>query len=176
MWSRIVLLPQPKIRIKFMTDFNVALQALNLAVIKKYPAARFYEMQGYLTDETNGQITEESAKAVYGLPEKDTICTVIATFDKDGKIVIKKYNDIWCEDTVTLPYVPLEASYAIEILKEKFGEIKACPITLRHALYPGEIEPKYFIGTVKGYHTVGVYSAQIDTTFATESTRVYKVA
>jgi hypothetical protein len=156
-------------RIMTEVDFNVALMELNAAVLKKYSQARFYEMQGYLTKDVDGKIDVSKAKAVYGLPEKDTMSTVIASYDAEGKIKVTKYNDIWCEDMVTLPYVPLQASEAIDILKEKFGEVKACPITLRHALYPGEIEPKYFIGTVQGYHTVGVYSAQIDTSFVTES-------
>jgi hypothetical protein len=156
-------------RIMTEVDFNVALMELNAAVLKKYSQARFYEMQGYLTKDGDSKIDMSKAKAVYGLPEKDTMSTVIASYDAEGKIKVIKYNDIWCEDMVTLPYVPLQASEAIDILKEKFGEIKACPITLRHALYPGEIEPKYFIGTARGgYHTVGVYSAQIDTTFVTE--------
>lgn len=149
-------------------DFNVALLELNAAVLKKYNLARFYEAQGYLTENVDGSVVKEKFKVVYGLPEKDTMSTVIASYDSEGKPKVIKYNDIWCEDMVTLPYVPLEASEAINILKEKFGEVKACPITLRHALYPGEIEPKYFIGTVQGYHTVGVYSAQIDTSFVTE--------
>ena len=38
-------------------------------------------------------------------------------------------------------------------------------------LYPGEIEPKYFIGTVQGYHTVGVYSGQVDLSFTLGDTR-----
>jgi hypothetical protein len=155
-------------RIMTEVDFNVALMELNAAVLKKYSQARFYEMQGYLTKDVDGKIDVNKAKAVYGLPEKDTMSTVIASYDAEGKIKVTKYNDIWCEDMVTLPYVPLQASEAIDILKEKFGEVKACPITLRHALYPGEIEPKYFIGTSRGYHTVGVYSAQIDTSFVTE--------
>lgn len=149
-------------------DFNVALIELNAAVLKKYNLARFYEAQGYLTENVDGRVWKEKFKVVYGLPEKDSMSTVIASYDADGKPKVIKYNDIWCEDMVTLPYVPLTADQAINILKEKFGEVKACPITLRHALYPGEIEPKYFIGTVQGYHTVGVYSAQIDTTFVTE--------
>jgi hypothetical protein len=149
-------------------DFNVALIELNAAVLKKYNLARFYEAQGYLTENVDGRVWKEKFKVVYGLPEKDSMSTVIASYDAEGKPKVIKYNDIWCEDMVTLPYVPLTADQAINILKEKFGEVKACPITLRHALYPGEIEPKYFIGTARGYHTVGVYSAQIDTSFVTE--------
>ena len=83
----------------------------------------------------------------------------------------KKVNDVWCEDIVTTPYVPTTADQAINILKEKLGEFKACPITLRHMLYPGEIEPKYFIGTFMDCHTVGVYSGQVDLSFALGETR-----
>ena len=149
-------------------DFNVALEELNAAVMKRYSLARFYEAQGYLTENVDGTVVKEKFKVVYGLPEKDSMSTVIAYYDSEGKPKVTKYNDIWCEDIVMTPYIGFPASEAINILKEKFGEVSACPITLRHALYPGEIEPKYFIGTVQGYHTVGVYSAQIDTTFVTE--------
>lgn len=88
-------------------DFNVALMELNAAVLKKYNLARFYEAQGYLTESVDGKVVKEKFKVVYGLPEKDTMSTVIASYDAEGKIKVTKYNDIWCEDMVTLPYVYL---------------------------------------------------------------------
>ena len=157
-------------------DFNVALIELNAAVLKKYNLARFYEAQGYLTESVDGTIETEKFKTVYGLIEGEKISTVIGSYSKDGKPKVTKINDIWCEDIVMTPYIGLDAAEAINILKEKFGEVKAGPITLRHALYPGEIEPKYFIGTVRNYHTVGVYSGQLDTTFVTENTNVMTVS
>jgi len=146
-------------------DFNAALLEINAAVMKRYPEACFFEAQGYLTESVDGQVKGESVKVAYGLPEKKE--TLIGTLDQEGKPKIKRVSDIWCEDIVTTPYVPLTAQEAIEILSSGFcGDvIKPCPITLRHMLYPGEIEPKYFIGTFMDCHTVGVYSRQIDLRF-----------
>ena len=154
-----------------VVNFNVALMEVNAAVMKRYPQARFYEMQGYLTNDVNGLIESESVKLAYALPEKDSVATIIGTLDQEGKPKIKKVNDVWCEDFVTTPYVPITANQAISILKEKFGEFSACPITLRHMLYPGEIEPKYFVGTFMDCHTVGVYSGQVDLSFTLGDTR-----
>ena len=148
-------------------DFNVALLEVNAAVMKRYPQARFYEAQGYLTKDVNGQVESDSVKLAYALPEKDSVVTVIGTLDEEGKPKVKKVNDVWCEDIVTTPYVPMTADQALNILKEKFGEFKAGPITLRHMLFPGEIEPKYFIGTFMDCHSVGVYSGQVDLSFTT---------
>lgn len=145
-------------------DFNAALLEINAAIMKRYPEACFYEAQGYLTESGDGQVKGESVKVAYSLPEKKE--TLIGTLDQDGNPKIKKVSDIWCEDIVTTPYVPLTAQEALEILKNGFGEdFDSCPITLRHMLYPGEIEPKYFIGTFMDCHTVGVYSRQIDLRF-----------
>lgn len=146
-------------------DFNTALLEINAVVMKRFGQARFYEAQGQLTENVDGTVSKEGFRVIYGLPDN---ATVIGSYDKEGKVVVRKISDIWCEDIVTTPYIPLCCSQAIDILKEKFGEINACPVTLRHALYPGEIEPKYFIGTHLGYHTVGVYSAQVDATYVTK--------
>jgi len=149
-------------------NFNVAIEEVSAAVMKRYPLARFYEAQGYLTEDVDGDVKCDSVKLAFGLPDN---ATVIGTLDKDGKPKIKKVQDIWCEDFVTTPYVPLTANQAISILKEKFGEFSACPITLRHMLYPGEIEPKYFVGTFMDCHTVGVYSGKADLSFSLGGTR-----
>jgi hypothetical protein len=149
-------------------NFNVAIEEVSAAVMKRYPLARFYEAQGYLTEEVDGDVKSDSVKLAFGLSDNST---VIGTLDKDGKPKIKKVQDIWCEDFVTTPYVPITANQAISILKEKFGEFSACPITLRHMLYPGEIEPKYFVGTFMDCHTVGVYSGQVDLSFTLGNTR-----
>ena len=157
-----------------VVNFNVALMEINAAVMKRYPQARFYEMQGYLTDDVNGDITSESVKVAYAIPDKDSVATIIGTLDEEGKPKIKKVQDVWCEDFVTTPFVPLTADEALNILKEEFGEfkkVKAGPITLRHMLYPGEIEPKYFIGTFMDCHTVGVYSGKVDLSFAVGDSR-----
>jgi hypothetical protein len=152
-------------------NFNAAIDEIYVAVMKRYPLARFYEAQGYLTEDVNGDVKPDSVKLAFAIPDKDSVATIIGTLDEEGKPKIKKVADVWCEDFVTTPYVPLTADQAINILKEKFGgfkKVKAGPITLRHMLYPGEIEPKYFIGTFMDCHSVGVYSAQVDTTFVTE--------
>ena len=152
-------------------NFNAAIDEIYVAVMKRYPLARFYEAQGYLTEDVNGDVKPDSVKLAFAIPDKDSVATIIGTLDQEGKPKIKKVNDVWCEDFVTTPYVPLTADQAISILKEKFGEFSACPITLRHMLYPGEIEPKYFVGTFMDCHTVGVYSGQVDLSFTLGETR-----
>jgi hypothetical protein len=147
--------------------FNEALLELNLAVLKKYPEAQFFEAQGYLvpTDSTDsnvdGTIDKQHFKVVYRKPINETI---IATFGENDKANIQIIKEPWLEDIVTTPYVPLSIEQAIEILVEKYGKdaVSEGPVTLRHQLFPGEAEPRYFIGTIRALHTVNVYTCKVD--------------
>jgi len=147
--------------------FNDALLTLNIAVMKKHPDAAFYEAQGYLVPndsigcKVDGTIDPQQFKAVYRKPVNQT---VVATFDEEGKPTIEVVKSPWLEDIVTTPFVSLTADQAIEILVDKYGNdaVGEGPITLRHQLFPGEAEPRYFIGTIAKLHTVNVYTRKID--------------
>ena len=147
--------------------FNEALLELNLAVMKEHPEAAFYEAQGYLVPNdsigcnVDGTIDKTQFKAVYRKPVNET---VVATYDENGDIKIQVIKSPWLEDIVTTPYVPLLAEQAIEILVDKYGAdaVTEGPVTLRHQLFPGEAEPRYFIGTLADLHTVNVYTGKID--------------
>ena len=148
-------------------DFNEALFKVNLKVLTDYPMAQFYEAQGYLvptdSNSVDGTIDAEHFKVAYNFMDADHQKTIIGTFNDDMTVKVEVINDIWCEDFVTLPYVPMTAKDAIDILNSQLEEqIGAGPITLRHQLYPGEAEPRYFIGSLGALHTVNVYTGKID--------------
>jgi hypothetical protein len=169
-----------------MMKFNEALLKANEVVMKKYPLAAFYEMQGYLVPndgkvegkpDVDGTIDEEHTLLVYCIP--GTITTITATFDEEQNVVVKKISSPWCEDVIMTPYIGLTADMAIDLVVKELGSdaVSEGPITLRHCLYPGEIEPKYFIGSIHACHSVGVYSGNVDTvniTSTTKFTQTYK--
>ena len=148
--------------------FNDALLKINLAVLTEYPSAQFYEAQGFLVPadgEVDGSIDTAQFKAVYNYidDEDDRQKTIIGSFDDDLDVDIEVIDDIWCEDVIMTPYVPMNAEDAIELINEELDEeIGAGPITLRHQLYPGEVEPRYFIGSIRNLHSIKVYSAEVD--------------
>lgn len=148
--------------------FNEALLKINRAVMKEYPDAAFYEAQGYLVPsdsigcKVDGTIDKNKFKAVYSKYGENK--TIIGSFNEDGSVKVELINDIWIEDIITTPYVSMSAEQAIEMLVKKYGNdaVSEGPITLRHQLYPGESEPRYFIGTIAALHTVNVYTGRID--------------
>ena len=40
-------------------NFNVAIEEVSAAVLKRYPLARFYKAQGYLTEDVDGDVKYE---------------------------------------------------------------------------------------------------------------------
>lgn len=148
--------------------FNDALLKVNLEVLTQYPSAQFYEAQGYLVptddDETvDGTIDTAKFKAVYNYLDEERQKTIIGSFNDDLTVNVEVIDDIWCEDVIMTPYVPMLAEDAIEMINDDLDEeIGAGPITLRHQLYPGEVEPRYFIGTLNDLHSIKVYSGEID--------------
>jgi len=152
-----------------MIKFNDALLKINEEVLKKYPTAAFYEAQGYLIPTNNvgckvdGTVNEKTFKSVYTL-RGDKPLTIFGTLNEDGTVKIEEIYDIWMEDVIMTPYVPLSAEYAIELLCKKYGNdvVGEGPIVLRHQLFYGEPEPRYFFGTFMDTHTVNVYTERID--------------
>lgn len=147
--------------------FNEALLKVNLAVLTKYPSAQFYEGQGFLiptdNNDVDGTIDTAKFKVAYNYIDTDRQKTIIGTFNDDLTVNVEVVDDIWCEDVVMTPYVPMGAEDAIDMINEKLDEkLKSGPITLRHQLYPGEVEPRYFIGTIEQVHSIKVYSGEVD--------------
>ena len=148
--------------------FNEALLKINLAVLKKYPSAQFYEAQGFLVprndeSEVDGTIDTAQFRAIYNYIDEDRQKTIVGSFNGTLGVKVEVINDIWCEDVVMTPYVPMSVEDAIEMINEELDEeLGAGPITLRHQLYPGEVEPRYFIGTIYNLHSIKVYSGEID--------------
>ena len=149
--------------------FNEALLKVNLAVLTEHPSAQFYEAQGHLVptnglrSEVDGTIDTAEFKAVYNYQDDDRQKTIIGSLNDDLSVKIEIINDIWCEDVIMTPYVPMSAEDAINMINAKLDEeLEAGPITLRHQLYPVEAEPRYFIGSIKKLHSIKVYTAEID--------------
>lgn len=148
--------------------FNEALLIINKEVLTEYPIAQFYEGQGFLvpTDEfgkVDGTIDTAQFKAVYNFVDEDRQKTIVGSFNDDLTVKIEVIDDIWCEDVIMTPYVPMLAEDAINMINAKLDEeIGVGPITLRHQLYPGEVEPRYFIGTLNQLHSIKVYGGGID--------------
>ena len=147
--------------------FNEALLKINLEVLTKYPSAQFYEGQGHLiptdNDVVDGTIDTANFRVAYNFIDTDRQKTIIGSFNDDLSVKVEVIDDVWCEDVVMTPYVPLTAEDAIEMINKKLDEqIGVGPITLRHQLYPGEVEPRYFIGSLAKLHSIKVYSGKID--------------
>ena len=146
--------------------FNDALLKINLAVLTEYPNAQFYEAQGFLVPtngDVDGTIDTSQFQVIYNYLDKNRQKTIVGSFDDELDVNIEVINDIWCEDVIMTPYVPMNAEDAIELINEELDEeIGAGPITLRHQLYPGEVEPRYFIGSIRNLHSIKVYSAEVD--------------
>lgn len=146
--------------------FNEALLKINLEVLKKYPSAQFYEAQGYLVpteEETvDGTIDTSTFRVAYNYVDGRQK-TIIGTLTDSLNVNVEIVNDIWCEDVIMTPYVPLSAEDAIKAIESKIDEkLESGPITLRHQLYPGEVEPRYFIGSLYKLHSIKVYSEEVD--------------
>lgn len=147
--------------------FNEALLKINLEVLTEYPSAQFYEGQGQLVptdnDTVDGTIDTAQFRAVYNYNDEERQKTIIGSFNDDLTVKIEVIDDIWCEDVIMTPYVPMNADDAINMINAKLDEqIEAGPITLRHQLYPGEAEPRYFIGSIKQLHSIKVYTGEVD--------------
>ena len=100
--------------------FNEALLKINLAVLKKYPSAQFYEAQGFLVprndeSEVDGTIDTAQFRAIYNYIDEDRQKTIVGSFNGTLGIKVEVINDIWCEDVVMTPYVPMSAEDAIEM-------------------------------------------------------------
>lgn len=147
--------------------FNEALLKINLEVLTEYPSAQFYEGQGQLVptdnDTVDGTIDTAHFRAVYNYNDEERQKTIIGSFNDDLTVKIEVIDDIWCEDVIMTPYVPMNADDAINMINAKLDEeIGVGPITLRHQLYPGEAEPRYFIGNLKKLHSIKVYTGEVD--------------
>jgi hypothetical protein len=150
--------------------FNDALLKINLAVLTEYPSAQFYEAQGFLVPTDNigckvdGTIDTAHFKVAYNYFDDNKQKTIIGTFNDDLTVNIKVIDDIWIEDIITTPYVPTSCEQAIEVICKKLGSeaVGEGPVTLRHQLYPGEAEPRYFFGSLGNIHTVNVYTRKVD--------------
>ena len=146
--------------------FNDALLKINLAVLTEYPSAQFYEAQGFLVladGEVDGTIDTAQFQVIYNYVDDERQKTIVGSFDDDLDVNIEVINDIWCEDVVMTPYVPMSAEDAINMINAELDEeIGVGPITLRHQLYPREVEPRYFIGSIRKLHSIKVYSGEVD--------------
>ena len=116
--------------------FNDALLKINLAVLTEYPSAQFYEAQGFLVladGEVDGTIDTAQFQVIYNYVDDERQKTIVGSFDDDLDVNIEVINDIWCEDVVMTPYVPMSAEDAINMINAELDEeIGVGPITLRH--------------------------------------------
>lgn len=90
--------------------------------------------------------------------------TLVVTFDSALNPSVQEVHSPWCEDRLIKgrSFITLEQAvadlYASDIVKPKTGIL-----TLRHALYPGVVEPEYIFGSngENLYIVVGAYSGKV---------------
>ena len=143
--------------------FNEALSIINAEVMKQHPLLGFYEAQGHLIQTDNGidgTIDVDHFKAIYTDMKGNTYIGTI----KEEKVNIEIIEEPWLEDIIMTPYISMDIEEAIKFVTKALGEhsIKPGPVTLRHQLYPGEGEPRYFFGTFNNCNTVNVYTGKVN--------------
>lgn len=143
--------------------FNEALQIINAEVMKQHPLLGFYEAQGHLinTDKgIDGTIDVDHFRVIYTDMKGNTYIGTI----KEEKVDIQFIQEPWLEDIIMTPYISMDIEEAIKFVTKALGEhaVKPGPVTLRHQLYPGEGEPRYFFGTFNNCNTVNVYTGKVN--------------
>lgn len=145
-------------------ESNEFLKKVNEAVMKKYPSAYFYEMDGVM-NAVNGKpfgfegINEKESKLVYGIDGK----TIEAKLEGDS-VVITEFAAPYMDCRPMTIFVPNDVDEALQRLFQADIVWKANPtVVLRFALYPGVIKPCYYFGSkATGIVSVGVYSGNVE--------------
>ena len=141
-------------------NFDENLMKIDSVVRHQYPDYAFYEAESHFVNE-EGDINPQDMFAAYG-KINDMGC-LLATVQNDT-LVLTKVDENWLEDMFMTALVPMDSKLAVKLLKEKIDvAVSGAPVILRHQLYPGEAEPRFFIGSIAKLHTVGVYTAELDT-------------
>lgn len=140
--------------------FNQTLEAVNVMVMASYPAARFYEAQGILSEVDSILIPEVSNMViVYSLPLGKTL-TVNVNPGKEYEF--KLINENWLEDRFMTPYVGMSMEDAFEIIIKKQGGVLSKHVVLRHPLDPWHTRPVYIFGDNKiGGYSVDVFNGEV---------------
>lgn len=131
------------------------------AVNSQYPDYAFYEAEGKVKklDEVWG-VDRNTFRAAFGNPFK--IASVIAYIQNDT-LKFYQVDEPWCEDIYMTLFVPCDLTMAIETLQKTIDIApEGSPAVLRHQLFPNELEPRWFIGSIAECHTVNVYSLIVD--------------
>lgn len=148
------------------SDFNELLMFADSNVVYDYPGFVFYEASAKLSKvdslAKNGVIDQSTFMAVYECFYGDQK-TLEVTFDSVGNINYQVIDDVWVEDMVMTPYVPMDLYQAINLLEKDGIAVGAGqPVVLRHQLWFQEPEPRYFFGGVYDCNTVNVYTGIIN--------------
>ena len=147
-------------------DFSELVAIANLEILKNYPQGVFYEASALLAGNENGvvdgTVDRNTFRSVYGDPYVG-MCTYMAVVENDT-LKLAKIDEPWLEDIVTCAFVPLTVPEAIEIIQSKvdIAFTPKTPVVLRHQLYPGEAEERFFFGSAYDCHTVNVHSLKVD--------------
>jgi hypothetical protein len=129
------------------SDFNELVLSIDKVVSEKYPTYKFYEAEARFNKVDSlaniGLVEPSSMKIAYDCVEKGS--TVIATVDSAFVLKLEVVDEPWCEDLYMTPYIPMNLTDAVAILKsEKELHVKSdMPLCLRHQLYYKEPEPRY---------------------------------
>lgn len=135
--------------------------------MEKEPRAWLYEIQSIMKATDDGKVHPEDLyqmKVVFGMPVNRTL---VYEIDSDGKITEKIIDKPWGEDRPIPHRIEngLEAAFE-RMMQANLPHDEINPeVVLRHALYPGIIEPAYYFGVeVRGkkeYISVGLFSADV---------------
>ena len=143
-------------------DFEEIIKSIIPYVNKNYPEFAFYEAYGIIKQDSAGDfsVDRNTFHAAFGCPTD--IKSLFVTVENDTA-KFQVFNEPWLEDIYMTPFIPLSMNEAVKTIQKKIDIApEGLPIVLRHQLYPGEAEPRWFIGTISDCHTVNVYTMEID--------------
>lgn len=144
-------------------NFNRFLEKINAEIIAQHPDAILYEIHGRTvkTNDENGDgmAVTPGTEVAFGINGGALVATVV---DNEGNYEVEQFASPWVEDRAITPYLP-SLGLAIKAIGEREGIFFDSPmVTLRHQLFPTNIEPQYIISENGVRVFFGVWSCRTE--------------
>ena len=143
-------------------DWNDLIEKSVIAIQSAYPEYTFYEAAGDVKKigEDKWGVDHNTFQIVFGKINGNA--TVIGDV-KNDTLVLTQIDEPWLEDVHMTPFVPVDLDLAIKTLQKTIDIApEGQPAVLRFQLYPNEIEPRFFVGSVASCMTVNCYSMKVN--------------